>query len=163
MQKIHFFNKYFILFATVAMITETVPFFPFPQQPFLKRQTLLIYHQFQNIYGNQAMQDGKLPWVTPTHKVTQPFSHAVFHINYYISTKRGRWWLTLIDFYPKICSNLRLRVPVRLSDKLKPSFLQYHSAYCHQILANLWLTLRPCIQIVTWPFNHVILQDYVTN
>ena len=97
MQKIHFFNKYFILFATVAMITEIVPFLPFPQQPFLKRPTPLTYHQFQNIYGYQAWQDGKLPWLTPTHKVTQPFGHVVFHINYNIftttvpmATKRGR-------------------------------------------------------------------------
>ena len=48
-------------------------------------------------------------------------------------------------------------------DKLKSSYLHYHSTYSGQTYCNgdlPWVT--PCHK-VTWPFDHVVLQDHVTN
>ena len=51
--------------------------------------------QDRSVYDHQTWQDGKLLWLAPTHKVTQPFDHVVLkdHMtnqNYYISTKYNK-------------------------------------------------------------------------
>ena len=46
--------KYFILFPTVAMVTEIAIIPPFLQQPLLRRQIRSTHHQYHSVYGNQT-------------------------------------------------------------------------------------------------------------
>ena len=55
------------------------------------RRQIPLTHWYHSVYGYQTLQDGKLPRLALTHKVTQPFDHVVLqdHMtnqNYYIST-----------------------------------------------------------------------------
>ena len=68
-----FLMKYFILFATVPTITERVSFFPFPKQPWLRRQVPSEYHQYQ------------FSWL--------PIFY--YHINYCYQTWSPGWWHTM--------------------------------------------------------------------
>ena len=47
--------------------------------------------------------------------------------------------------------------------QLKTLYLHYHNAYGHQIWQGGDLPWGAPIHKITWPFDHVILQDRVTN
>ena len=49
---------------------------PFSHQLLLRRQ-IPSTHQYHSVYGYQTWQDVTLPWLVPTHKVTQSFDHMV--------------------------------------------------------------------------------------
>ena len=90
-------------------------------------------------------QDGGLPWLAPSHKVTRPFRHVVLqdHVKTRIIISSlpqwlwlpnlTEWWLILMDFHTLSYSTSRSRFLARSRDKLK-SYLHYHSAYGHQTL-----------------------------
>ena len=81
--------KHIFLFASVCYDNWN-SLFPISIATIVKRQ-IPSTHQYHSVYDHQTWQDGKLPWLAPTHKVTQTFDHLVLqdHMtnqNYYIST-----------------------------------------------------------------------------
>ena len=84
-----FLMKHIFLFASVCYDNWN-SLFLISIATIVKRQ-IPSTHQYHSVYGYQTWQDDKLPWLAPTHKVTQPFDHLVLqdHMtnqNYYNST-----------------------------------------------------------------------------
>ena len=53
---------------------------------------------------------------------------------------------------------------VRSRDKLKSSYLHYHSAHGHQTWQDDDLPWwAPAYKVASWPFDYVVLQDHVTK
>ena len=57
---------------------------------------------------------------------------------------------------------LKSRGLVRLREKFKMLYLHYHNAYEHQIWQGGDLPWGAPTYKVIWPFDHMVLQDYVT-
>ena len=68
--------KYFIIFATVSMITEIVSF-SFSTATIVKETDSFIPSPIPLYLWLKTHQDDELHWLAPTHKNTQPFGHLV--------------------------------------------------------------------------------------
>ena len=75
-------------------------FFMFPKLSLLSRKIPSTHQQFHSVYGYQTGQDGELPWLPPSHKVTQSFGHVVLQVHvanqsHYDLPNLASWWIIL--------------------------------------------------------------------
>ena len=73
------------------------------------------------------------------------------------------YWTTMRGFYSKYQSVLWSSGLERSRDKLKQLYLRYHNIYGQKTCRNGDLTWLIFTHKVKWPYNHVVLQDHVTN
>ena len=83
--------KYFIIFATVAIITEMASF-SLSIATIVKETDSFVPAPIPQYLWPKIRQDDELHWLATTHEVTQPFGHLVLqdHVtnqNHYISAK----------------------------------------------------------------------------
>ena len=79
-----------------------------------------------------------------------------------VATKPGMMVTYLKWVLPRKSHDPWPRGLARSLDKLKPLYLHYHSVYGHQT----WQDGDPgeaAAHKVVWPFDHVVLQNHVTN
>ena len=108
-------------------------------------QKKLIYLYYQSAYGHQTWQDGNLTWRAPTHKVKQRLDHMVLQVHvtsksHYTSTTRVLMATKLGSMITYLDGLLSIKShdPViswlcEITWPTKTIYLQYHSAYGHQI------------------------------
>ena len=105
----------------------------------------LLYLYYQSAYGHQTWQDGNLTWRAPTHKVKQRLDHMVLQVHvtsksHYTSTTRvlmatklGSMMTYLDGLLPIKSHDPVISWLCEISWPTKTIYLQYHSAYGHQI------------------------------
>ena len=76
----------------------------------------------------------------------------------------ARWWLTQGGgLLSKRHITLYSHCHMRSCDELKLLNLHYLNTYGHQTQQGNNVFWRACTSKVLWPFNHLVLQDHVTN
>ena len=171
--------------STTKNVTYPLPQCPWPLNvalsPIKSHDPLIMWsweitwqteHFYQSSYGHQTLQSGDLPWETLTHKVIQLFGHVVtwptkiiiFHC------QSACICTTTIPFATnpgRIVTYLE-RLPVK---KILDPLVTCNCKITWQAKANI-SPLTQCLwrdlprgaptNIVTWPFNHVVLRDHMT-
>ena len=129
-----------------------------------------LYH---SLYGHQTGEDSDLLWgVSKSHdaliiwscKITGQSKTIIFRLPHsFWPPNLGGLWLTLSGSHPENYTTLWSHGLERLRDKLKLLNRHYHSVSGQEAWQVRDLLWRATIHIVTWPLNHVVLLDHVTN
>ena len=141
--------------------------------PLITCSSKIIISPIPSAYCHETWQGGDLPWGASTWRVTWLLSNVVL---WYHLTKT--LYLHYYDAYGhQICQGSKLQRgshpwrhmalsshgPPRSRDKIKRSNLHYNNAYIHQIWQGGKLSWWAVTHKVTWPYDHVVFQDQVTN
>ena len=126
------------------------------------------YLHYNNACGHQILQGGHLPWGASIHKViitwpckitwqaktiTSSLQQCLWPPNF------SGWWLNLQELLPIKSWSCGL---ARSFDRLKPLYL--HRNYAMTIkLGRVVTSWGSPTHKVTWSFNHVVLQDHLSN
>ena len=134
-----------------------------------------LYFHYHIAYGHRTWWDGNISWMDPNHKVTQHSVHFVLqsHVrnkNHYISstrvpmaTKRGTMvayferLLTIKSFYALITWFCKVTWQTKIIIYPQPDY-----PWLQTWQNDNWPWWVPTYK-VTSPFDHVVLQDHVTN
>ena len=136
-----------------------------------KLKPLYLHHD--SACGYPPWQDGDLPWGTSFIKLQALKSCGVARSRDKLKTFYLHYHNTMLVHQTWQCGNLRGSHPwshtthcsrglARSLGKFEPLYLHYHSAYDYRTWQVGDLPWEAPINVVTWPFSHVILQD-VTN
>ena len=133
-----------------------------------------MYLYYHSSYGHQTRQDDKLPWLASAHKVTWPSdymdlrdqvkksNHYIFTIIVSMTTKLARMATYLDGLLPIKSHHLWSHIK-RSHGKLKFVHLHYHDVYGQQTGQDGKLSWWTPFYKVTWPFDHVVFWDHLTN
>ena len=90
------------------------------------------------------------------------YSHYIFTTKVLIATKLDRMVTKLEGFLPTSFGPL-ITWSWEIAWQTKTIYLHYHNAYGQKAWQDGVLPWATSTHKVTWPYNHVVLQDHVTN